>query len=346
MSSNKFQKKNSVLIVDDQPDSIRSLIDIVKREYDIQVTTDGARALDIACGDNPPDLILLDILMPDMDGYEVCRRLKADEQTRDIPVVFVTVRDSAEDEEYGFNLGAVDYISKPFKPVVIRVRVKNQMQRKLAEDKIAASLKEKEVLLREIHHRVRNNMQVIVSLMRMHSRRIDDVHLGQIFDDCRDRVNTISLIHESLYQSENMAQVDFAIYLKKLCRNMNQTYNASRKGILLTVGQCDVALNMDQGIAIGMVISELVSNAFKHAFPLDKAGSVSIYLCTVNQEVVKLIVQDDGKGMPPEIDILNSPSIGLRLVVGAVTRELGGSIELERDGGTRYIICFKFKIQE
>ncbi len=216
-------------------------------------------------------------------------------------------------------------------------------QRKKAEEQIAASLKEKIVLLREIHHRVKNNMQVILSLLRMHGRRTKSANLGKVFEDCRDRINAMSLIHESLYQSEDLAKIDFKDYLEKLCRNLSQAYGASGRGISLAVGECDVALDMDQGIAIGMVIAELVSNAFKHAFPAGKGGNVSINLSELDVEHVKLMIKDDGKGMPPEIDIMNSPSLGLQLAVSAVTLELGGSIELDREKGTQFTICFEYK---
>jgi len=127
MNTSECQKTGSVLIIDDQPENIHVLANILQEDYGVQAATNGAKALEIVSGKNPPDVILLDIVMPEMDGYEVCRRLKADEQTRDIPVIFVTVKKSTEDEEYGFNLGAVDYISKPFQPTVVRVRVRNHM---------------------------------------------------------------------------------------------------------------------------------------------------------------------------------------------------------------------------
>ncbi|MBU8910115.1 MAG: PAS domain S-box protein [Desulfobacterales bacterium] len=223
------------------------------------------------------------------------------------------------------------------------VGVGQAINRTHSENTIRNSLDEKVVLLREIHHRVKNNMQVIISLLRMHGRRTNDANLSKIFEDCRDRINAMSLIHESLYQSDNLAKIDFKVYIKKLCRNLGQAYGVSGKGISLAVGECDVALDMDQGIAIGMVIAELISNAFKHAFPLGKGGNVSINLSELDAENVKLIIKDDGKGMPPKIDIMNSPSLGLRLAVSAVTLELGGSIEIDRDKGTQYTICFKYK---
>ncbi|MFC1736351.1 PAS domain S-box protein [Candidatus Hydrogenedentota bacterium] len=216
-------------------------------------------------------------------------------------------------------------------------------ERNRAKEQIAASLKEKEVLLREIHHRVKNNMQVIVSLLRMHSRRIDDARVGEVFDECRDRISAMALVHEALYQSKNLAQIDFEGYIRKLCRNLSEAYDASGRGIAMMVGRCNVALNMDQGIAVGMVLCELVANAFKHAFPPGKSGKVSVSLSDLNEEEIELVVQDDGIGLPAEITVLDSPSLGLELAAATVMQELGGSIDVERDGGTRFVIRFKCK---
>ncbi|MFO7803928.1 MAG: diguanylate cyclase [Desulfovermiculus sp.] len=134
MTQQTAQEKQAVLIVDDQPANIHVLGKLIKDDYKILAATSGAKALEIANSENKPDLILLDIMMPEMDGYEVCRRLKANERTNSIPVIFVTARDSPEDEEMGLNLGAVDYISKPFRPTIVRVRVKNHMNLKIKTD--------------------------------------------------------------------------------------------------------------------------------------------------------------------------------------------------------------------
>ncbi|MCF7958571.1 MAG: PAS domain-containing protein [Phycisphaerae bacterium] len=204
------------------------------------------------------------------------------------------------------------------------------------------SLKEKEVLLREIHHRVKNNMQVIVSLLRMHARRSQNERMQSVFDDCRNRVNAMALIHEALYESADMARINFEVYLKKLCRNMSQAYRVSDKHIEVNVVQCDVTLDMDQGIAVGMVISELISNAFKHAYPAGKEGVISVSLASRSGQKVELVVWDNGVGLSPDIDIYNLQSLGLQLVVATVMRELNGSIEVERNNGTRFVICFEY----
>jgi polar amino acid transport system substrate-binding protein len=214
-------------------------------------------------------------------------------------------------------------------------------ERKRAEAALEKSLAEKEVLLREIHHRVKNNMQAISGLLRMQARRTDDAHLTEIFNDCRDRIGAMSLIHEALYQSENLGKVDFNTYLKKLCRNLAQAHDAPRRRIELTTSAADVSLDMDQGVAVGMVIAELISNTFKHAFPHDEGGAVSVRLDRPDGKTVRLVVSDTGIGLPEDFDIRNPSSLGMRLVSGAVTRELGGSIEATSDGGTEFVLRFK-----
>jgi PleD family two-component response regulator len=126
--------KATVLIVDDAPYNVQALAILLKDDYKIMVATDGARCIELATGDNPPDLILLDIEMPDINGYEVCRRLKSLEFTKHIPIIFITGKDGTSDEEFGFNLGAVDYITKPVQPSIVKVRVKTQITIKQQND--------------------------------------------------------------------------------------------------------------------------------------------------------------------------------------------------------------------
>ena len=211
---------------------------------------------------------------------------------------------------------------------------------KRAEAALQKMLSEKETLLCEIHHRVKNNMQVIISILRMHSRKTLNAHLTSVFNDCRVRVEAMSLIHEALYQSDNLSRIDFEAYLKKLCRNVGQAHDAGGKGVTLSSSAADVSLNMDQGIAVGMIIAELISNAFKHAFSNGEGGTVAVHLDRPDADTIQLIVSDTGKGLPADLNIHNPPSLGMRLVMGAVTRELGGVLAVERDEGTRFIIRF------
>ncbi|MEY6431083.1 diguanylate cyclase [Thioalkalicoccus limnaeus] len=134
MTSDPSSRTGVVLIVDDEPTNLRALADLLRHDYAIRIATNGRKTLELAAAEDPPDLILLDIEMPDMTGYEVCRRLKSDERTSGIPVIFVTARNRIEDQELGFNLGAVDYIAKPFHPTIVRARVRNHMNLKIKTD--------------------------------------------------------------------------------------------------------------------------------------------------------------------------------------------------------------------
>ncbi len=270
-----------------------------------------------------------DLLQADIDGEIFLelefRILRKSGEVRWINANYSLTHDDAEQPE--FILGVLRDITG----------------RKEAEQKIKTSLKEKEVLLKEIHHRVKNNMQIIVSLLMIHSRKINDAKLGHVFDDCCNRINAMTLIHEALYQSDNLSRIDFKVYLKKLCSNLSQAHNIPGKDITIEVKECNISLDIDQSIAVGMIASELVSNAFKHAFTEGNGGVISVKLTAIGEDDAELIIEDSGKGLPPEVDILNSPSLGLQLTAAAVTRELDGSIEVEREGGTRYIIRFKCK---
>lgn len=246
-----------------------------------------------------------------------------------------------QDREHIVEVLAAPVLDEHGEVVQIVESVRDVTERKRAERKLVAALQEKEVLLREIHHRVKNNMQVIVSLLRIHARKFSDERTQTAFAECRERVKAMSLVHEVLYQSKNLACIDFKAYLEKLCRGLRTTHGVAAEGVTITGDPARISLSIDQGIAVGLIVSELVSNAFKHAFPEGQSGSVSIGLSVLDDGQVELIVRDNGQGLPTQIDITNSPSLGLNLVVAAVTGELGGSIEVERASGTRFRILFR-----
>jgi len=168
MNSTASTKKGQVLIVDDQEFNIKILANIISNDYLVQDANSGPKALEIASGSNPPDLILLDIIMPDMDGYEVCRRLKENKKTRNIPVIFVTAKDSPEEEEYGLGIGAVDYLSKPFHPAIIRARVRGHIDRRLAQESLDTKQREQRELL--------DNIRAGVILVNSESYKIEYVN--------------------------------------------------------------------------------------------------------------------------------------------------------------------------
>jgi len=135
--------EQTILVVDDEPVNIKIFMELLRSEYTIKVATNGEKALEIAFSDGPPDLILLDVMMPGIDGYEVCRRLKAEPRTKGIPIIFITAKGSEEDQTRGFELGAVDYVAKPFSPIVVKARVKTHLELKRNRDFLEWMLKER-----------------------------------------------------------------------------------------------------------------------------------------------------------------------------------------------------------
>ncbi|MGQ9854233.1 MAG: PAS domain S-box protein [Candidatus Oleimicrobiaceae bacterium] len=210
--------------------------------------------------------------------------------------------------------------------------------RKRAEEELVSSLKEKELLLKEIHHRVKNNMQVISSLLSLQSSYLTDPRMLAIFNDSQNRVKSMALIHEKLYQSKNLVRVDFAEYTRSLISHLFDSYGVDPERISTEVQSDDVDLAIDTGISCGLIVNELVSNALKHAFPGGRKGKVTVALERVNGAYV-LQVSDDGVGFPPHVDFRNTESLGLQLV-NTLTDQLEGNIELRCSGGATFTISF------
>lgn len=211
-------------------------------------------------------------------------------------------------------------------------------RREEAEAIIRASLDEKEVLLKEIHHRVKNNLQIISSLLNLQSGFIDDEAALQMFKESQSRIQSMALVHEKLYQSDDLARVPFAEYVESLVNFLTRSYGSGQVRVSLDVAS--VFLSLDTSIPCGLMISELVSNAFKYAFPDGHSGELYIQLKPVDNEHYDLVVGDTGIGFPEEINFFETDSLGLQLVTTLVT-QLDGEITLNRDKGTEFRIRFR-----
>jgi len=211
-------------------------------------------------------------------------------------------------------------------------------ERRKAEDKIKASLEEKEVLLKEINHRVKNNLQIVSSLLNLGSRDIQDGQAQEMLNESQARIRAMALIHEKLYQSEDLARIDFGEYLQSLTSELRKSHGFSVQDIELKLDAGHTFLGVDTAIPCGLIVNEVVSNSFKHAFPSGSGGEISIALCLENQKY-SLAVRDNGVGFPEDFDIRRSNSLGLKLV-NALVDQLGGTIELNRNGGAEINITF------
>ncbi len=213
--------------------------------------------------------------------------------------------------------------------------------RDVTERKQAEELSKKELLLREIHHRVKNNLQVVSSLLYLQSQQVGDPRLASILEEDRHRIRSIALIHEKLYQSKDPGEVRFAAYLRDLTNHLLIAYgaSASRVHVELAVREEEV-LGLDTAILLGLLISELVSNSLKHAFPAGGGGLIRIALERTGPQTLRLEVGDDGAGLPPDCDPATSRSMGL-LLVQLFSKQLEADLEIERGGGTRFVFLFR-----
>lgn len=221
----------------------------------------------------------------------------------------------------------------------IAERKKTEQVLKTTEAQIAKSLEEKTILLQEIHHRVKNNMQVIVSLMHLQAAQIEDQRLKLSFREASSRVNAMALVHNILYESDPISEIDLSDYFKRLTGILIRMYNAD--GIQITISADGCRLNMDQAIPCGLIINELISNALKHAFP-EQSGRIRIEAHPCDPDHYMLTVQDNGVGLPEHIDLPHTKTLGLKLVNGLAVQQLGGRIEVDRARqGTTFKLQFK-----
>ncbi len=221
----------------------------------------------------------------------------------------------------------------------IQVVARDISRRKAADAEIRKSLKEKEVLLKEIHHRVKNNLQVIVSLLDLQSDRVEDRVALEALRECQNRVKSISLIHERLYESRDLAQVDFPEYIRMLMDNLLRSYGVEPDRVRRRIEVVDIRLGLDTAIPCGLIIHELVSNALKHAFPGGRSGEIRVGIYADGDRNF-LVVSDNGKGFGGVSDFRTVSSLGLQLV-DTLTSQINGNIDFHTNGGTEFIISFQ-----
>ncbi|MCH7571018.1 MAG: GAF domain-containing protein [Deltaproteobacteria bacterium] len=218
-------------------------------------------------------------------------------------------------------------------------------QQKDAEERIRTSLNEKEVLLKEVHHRVKNNLQVISSLLNLQARNIDDELARDILRESRNRVRAMALIHEQLYQSEDLARIPFGVYIRKLTNDLYRTYQVDSDHVTVNITAGDLLVGIDTAIPCGLIINELVSNSLKHAFPAGAPGEIVICLEVDKEGNFVLTVSDNGVGIPDGLDLRNAESLGMQLVSSLVD-QLGASLEIDGSRGTRFTIKFMHTMEE
>jgi PAS domain S-box-containing protein len=216
--------------------------------------------------------------------------------------------------------------------------IRNITDRKLSEEKIKQSLTEKEVLLKEVHHRVKNNLQIISSILNLQSSTISDQHTLELLKNSQDRIRSMSLIHELLYQTKDFSTIKFSEYIKSIATNLFHSYNQN-KNISLDLDLDDIHLDLDMAIPCGLIVNELLTNSLKYAFETEDEGIIRVKLKSKNG-FVHLIITDNGKGFPKDIDFRDTASLGMQLVVSLVD-QIDGEVILNTEKGSEYEITFK-----
>lgn len=220
---------------------------------------------------------------------------------------------------------------------------KKIFEQERVEARLTASLREKEILLHEVHHRVKNNMQVISSLLKIQSGYVQDGNVRKMFEECQNRILAMSLVHEKLYKSQDIANVDFKEYIKTLLHDVfwSYGYGFGTGRIKLKMNIEDVSFGVSDAMSCGLIINELVSNSLKHAFPEGRSGEVSVSLQSTGKDKFELVVGDDGVGMPQHLDFRSVETLGMHLIILMAEDQLRGTIELDITDGTEFKVMFE-----
>ncbi len=292
---------------------------------------------------NQHDVYLIDYRLDTHDGMELLREAIA--FGCEAPLILLTgIGDHAVDIE-AMRAGAADYLIKDQISAALLARsIRHALQRtrilaalRMAETRLRASVREKEILLQEVHHRVKNNLQIIKSLLRLQAHAVGDPALHELFRDSQNRVHAMALVHEQLYRAHDLAHVDCAAYLRELASSVLRSYETQSARIALTCAiDGALALEIDTAIPLGLILTELISNSLKHAFPDGRTGTLTVGLHTT-ADTLTVTVCDDGVGLPAAVDLETTNSLGLQLV-GDLTEQLGGAVTVDRQDGTAFHI--------
>ncbi len=362
------QNKYKVLIAEDDylvAEEIKRALKIIGFEI-VGEAVDGAEAIDMV-EKFKPDVVLMDIHMPVLDGLEASKIIYEKSAT---PIVVLTAHESSELVEKAGRNGVGAYLTKPPKPGEIEkaitiaiarnkdikelTKLNNELLheikiRKSIEKRLKATLdennlllQEKEMLNKEIHHRVKNNFMVVSSLLELQSKTIKNQEIKNVFKESQARIQSMALVHEKLYQSKNLTDFGIREYMINLIQSLLNIYKADLQKINIDMYIDDIHLPTDLAVPCGLVINELVSNAFKYAFGEEQKGTIEIKFEKTDDKQISLSVADNGKGLPKEFDMNNLNTLGMKLV-SQLAIQLEGELTVESENGAKFTIVFPGK---
>jgi len=330
----------SILVVEDDVVIRRNLLDHLKNlGYTVGETASSGREAVKKAEELSPSLILMDIRLDgDMDGIDAARHIHS---RLDIPVVYLTAYADAETIERAEATEPYGYLMKPFNITEIHSTIKIALYKHEMEKKLKKALAEKEVLLKEVYHRVKNNFSVVSSLINIQARQVRDPRDREMFREMANRIMSMAAVHQQLYQSGSLDRIDFAEHLEKVSASIVQSYELSSGRIKLSVrSKADFFLPLDTAIPCSLIANELISNCIKHAFPGGRAGEISILLSSGEEGARSMTVRDNGVGLPADKDISQSDSLGMK-IISLLVKQINGTLEMESDGGAVFRVSFK-----
>jgi two-component sensor histidine kinase len=339
-----------ILVVDDNTNNHRAYERILEPlNLDIKKALSGQKALEVAYL-HDFFLILMDVQMPEMDGFETASLILEHPKTKHIPIIFITANAKDDIFEFkGYKSGAVDYLTKPINEDILQSKIKvfldlykQKKQLQESKKKIQNLLNEKEMLLKEVHHRIKNNMTVIMTLLSMQSESVNNPEAVSALRDASSKIESMLVLYNKLYRSENYNAVSINEYLSKLINEIFQLFQ-EQQNISLEIQIDDFLIGSKQMFPLGLIVNELLTNTMKYAFKGRNSGLIQVNI-TKQENLVTFIYYDNGIGMPKSWnDDTEHKGFGLTLIE-LLTDQIAATYKIEIENGTKFIIEFEMKI--
>ncbi len=340
----------TILVIDDDPDlALATALVLRGAGYTVMVGHSAAEALRLT-RQHRPALLLLDVNLPDGSGVDVAKQVKADTGLESVLVVMASgEKTTAEDQVLGLAEGRADgYIVRPVTGPELLAQVDALLRLRTTQETLRTAVREKEALVREVHHRAKNNLMLITSLLRLEAHQVDDAAARAVLQNMENRIHALAQLHELLYQTNRVTDVDLGAHLAQVAEYLFRSLTVPEAGVRLRLDLASVVVSTQQAITCGLLVNELVTNALKHAFPGRRGGEVRVSLQPVpapagpeSQEFarVRLMVSDDGVGLPHGFADSPARTVGLQLVTDLV-QQLGSSLEEGSSPGEELSLMF------
>jgi len=378
-----------VLTIDDE-EIIRFTISGFLEDYGYEVlqAPNGEEGIKIF-EEQRPNLVLVDIKMPNMSGLDVIKHISA--ISSDTPIIVISGTNSLKEAMEAIHNGAWDYLNKPIIDLNIlqhvienslekaKLKIENNRYKKSLEEEIekrtdelryrtmelektnhnleveiseriaaqkqiTEALKEKELLIKEVHHRVKNNLQIISSILNLQLRTLPDESSKNIFIETQSRVKSMALVHEKLYGSSNLEEIDFRDYIRGLISNLRTAFAYKRHIEIDCENSGDVFLNIDIAIPTGLIINEVITNSIKYAFPEESDKDNIFIKYKLDKNFLSISLGDNGIGLAQNLDIKKMDSLGLQLIT-ILSSQLNGNLQIERENGLVFTLNFPVEVK-